>query len=103
MTLTSTEIAATNNQVAADLKGNMERINGTLANAQAAKNSLTALGTTYGPYKTELNALAAANPTDTWLVGKSAEVDKFASDFALYSALADSLIAAIDAILNPVA
>ena len=103
MALTSTEIAATNNQVAADLKGNMERIQGTLANAQAAKNSLIVLGTTYGPYKTELNALAVANPTDNWIVDKSAEIDKFAADFAIYSALADSLIAAIDAILNPVA
>ena len=102
MALTSTAIVATNNLVASDLKGNMERINGTLANAQAAKNSLTLLATTYGPYKTELNALAAANPADTWLVNKSAEIDRFAADFAAYSTLADSLIAAIDAILNPV-
>ena len=103
MALTTTEISATNTQVAEDLKGNMDRINATLANAQAAKNSLVLLGTTYGPYKTELNALAVANPTDAWIVSKSEEIDKFASDFSAYQAIADSLITAIDAILNPIA
>lgn len=102
MALSPTQIAATNTLVASDLKANMDRINATLSNAQAAKNSLTLLSQTYGPYKTELNALAAANPTDTWLVNKSAEIDRFAADFAAYSVLADSLITAIDAILNPI-
>lgn len=102
MALTATVISATNSQIAADLKGNMERINATLANAESAKNSLLLLVTTYGAYKTELNALAAANPTDAWLVSKSNEINKFATDFTSYRVIADALIAAIDAILNPV-
>ena len=103
MALTSTEISATNNRIAQDLYDNVLRIEGTLANAQASKNSLVLLGTTYGAYVTELNALAAANPTDAYVVAKAQEVNKFAADFASYGALADSLILAIDAVLNPVA
>ena len=103
MALTATEISATNDRIAQDLYDNSERIKGTLANAQASKNSLVLLGTIYGPYVTELNALAAANPTDDYLVSKASEANKFASDFASYSVLADSLILAIDAVLNPVA
>ena len=74
---------------------NREAFTQAVARIGAANNAIGNLGTTYAAIVTEINARAAADPTDTgWKVAK-ARLDKFVAE---YQALKAVLQAAVDAL-----
>ena len=101
MALTFTEAKTALDEIADRSTQNSKR----LANAKTllaqAQSDLAAMPGTYSSIISDINAEAAANPSDdAWTLAK-AEKDQMVSDFQALKTEVDAVIAAVDAVGNP--
>lgn len=64
----------------------------------AIKNTLTGMGTEYGPWATEVEALATANPNDNAVKALKAAKDRIVAEFGSTQTKAAALETAVNAV-----
>lgn len=98
MALTYTQAKATLDEIANRSENNRK----TLARARdliaSTSSDLSLMLTAYGAFVTELEATAAANPTNPAWQGADAELDQMVVDFNALRARAEALLLAFDAV-----
>ena len=98
MAITYTQAKATLDEIAQRSEQNRKRLEQARALVVSAEADLTAMGTAYATFVTELNAAATANPSDAAWQGAKAEKDQMAADFAALKTRASAVKNAIDAV-----
>ena len=63
------------------VKAEVRRIEGGISAIAAGKINLAAMTATYGPFKTELDAIAAANPNNAAWQAFKAQLDLYVEEF----------------------
>lgn len=81
MALKGYDTEQTLSEVAGAIKAEVRRIDGGVAAITAGKNNLAGMASTYGPFKAELAAIAAANPDDPAWQTFNAKMDLYAAEF----------------------
>ena len=92
---TYTETKATLDEIAQRSESNRKRLEQAKGQVAAALSDLSGMAAAYGAFITQLNADAAANPTDdAWKLAKS-EKNQLVSDFQALDARAEAMNTAI--------
>lgn len=98
MAYTYSQIKSGLDDVATRTSGNRSTINRARTFLTNAQTDLSAMPLAYTGLATEINTLAAANPTDAAYQLALNEKNKLVADFQTLKAYVDTLIAAFDAV-----
>lgn len=95
---TFTETKATLDEIAARTTANIKRDQQARLQLVTAQADLAAMVTAYSGFSTQLDADAAANPTDPAWQNAKAEKDQMLADFQVEKTRVDALIVAYDSV-----
>lgn len=98
MATTYTQAKATLDEIASRSESNRKRLEQARALIVAAESDLNAMATAYGAFVTDLDAAAAANPSDAAWQAAKAEKDLMVADFNAIRSRATSLKTAYDGV-----
>lgn len=92
---TFTQLSAKRDRVRAALGQYQDNLNAAVAAFTAAKDGLTQMSLTYGPWATEIDDLALANPLNTAIQALKAEKDQYVAEFNTSKTRASALETAV--------
>ena len=98
MAYTYAQLETLSDRVVSELARNQDQLEAAINQFAAIEASLTAMGTTYSTWVTEINALATANPSDDAVLALKAKKDRLVAEFNTSQTRATALKTAVDGI-----
>ena len=98
MAIVYSQAKTTLDEIAARIEANRKRIANAQALLTAAEADLTAMASAYASFVTDLNTLAAANPSDAAIVTAKAEKDQLVTNFNTLKTEATNKLTAIQGV-----
>lgn len=96
--MTYTQLTDVADRVRRELATHQNNLEAAKAAFASVSSGLTSMGTSYGTWASEVNALATANPNDAAVQALKADKDRMVTEFNSTKTRADALTSAVNGI-----